>query len=96
MAVRGKSREFGSRLSASCDLTRARASPRMRIDKCAGLTALAEILDPRMREWTNGRGESPAPDPSERPCAHDGGADPHALLSLKHRVFHKKRLSKSE
>ena len=96
MAVRGKSREFGSRLPASCDLTRARASPRMRIDECARSTAFAEILDPGRREWTNGRGESPAPDPSERPCAHDGGADPHALLSLKHRVFHKKRLSKSE
>ena len=66
MAVRGKSREFGSRLPASCDLTRARASPRMRIDECARSTALAEILDPGMREWTKGRSESPAPDPCKR------------------------------
>ena len=60
ITVRGQARKFGSRLLAACDLIRARASPRMRIDECARSTALAEILDPGRREGRTGEGNLPA------------------------------------
>lgn len=50
ITVCGQAREFGSRLPAACIDNSSRASPRMRIGKCARSSALAEILDPGRRE----------------------------------------------
>lgn len=75
-------------------LSRARANPRMRIDKCAGSTVFAEILDPGRRGWTKGGVKTPPTALSEMPRAFMMEARIHTRLSLKHRVFYKKGFQK--